>query len=50
MVALCVVDWPLWSGVERLKSWGLRENVLPETGVRRICEISLPELLVTVNV
>ena len=45
-----VVDWPLGNGEERLKSCGLSVNVLPERGVRRICDISLPVLFVTVNV
>lgn len=50
MVALWVVDWPLCNGVERLKSCGLSVNVPLETGVRRICEISLPVLFVAVKV
>jgi hypothetical protein len=50
MFAVRVVDWPLCNGEERLKSCGLSVNVLPGRGVRRICDISLPELFVAVNV
>lgn len=50
IVAMIVVDWPVCKGVERLKSCGLSVNVVPESGVRRICDMSLPVLLVTVNV
>jgi hypothetical protein len=45
-----VVDWPFCNGVGRSVSCGLRVNVLSASGVSRICDITLPELLVTVNV
>jgi hypothetical protein len=45
-----VVDWPFCNGVGRFVSCGVNVNVLPCTGVSRICDIGLPELFVTVNV
>ena len=45
-----VVDWPFCNGVGRFVSCGVNVNVLPCTGVSRICDIALPLLFVTVNV
>lgn len=50
IVVVTVVDWPSCNGGLRLVSCGVNVNVLPCTGVSRICDIGFPELFVIVNV
>jgi hypothetical protein len=45
-----VVDWPFGNGELRFVSCGVNVNVLSCAGVSRICDMSLPELLVTLKV
>lgn len=45
-----VVDWPFCSGDDRFVSCGVNVNALPGRGVRRICDIALPELFATLKV
>jgi hypothetical protein len=47
---ITVVDWPFCNGLLRFVSCGLRVNVPPPTGVRRICDMALPELFATLKV
>ena len=50
IIVVRVVDWPFCNGVGRFVSCGVNVNVLPCTGVSRICDIGLPELFLTVKV
>ena len=50
IIVVRVVDWPFGNGLGRFVSCGVNVNVLPCTGVSRICDIGLPELFVTLNI
>ena len=50
IVTVTVVDSPFCKGLLRFVSSGLRLNVPPAAGVKKICDIGLPELFATLNV
>jgi hypothetical protein len=50
MIIVSVVDWPFANGEERFENCGATVNVVPPAGVRRTCDIALPELLTTLTV